>query len=458
MTADHTGPQGLGALSPGVATRASRQPQVLTELAEKVVRFGVPAFIACLPLEFTAQLLRLQLARIILLVVAVAFLYLVVTGARRVALPVSVSIALVAAYAAVSVLSWLLTRAPGSSNALLDVVAYPLTALLIVNIVRSEKDLRVAWFALLASGLAVALLGAFLYLTHLSIWRPDLTGLYRVNATFGDPNIMARFLTLVACAAILVFAARQKPAWLAVAALVAAAAVVPLTFSKSGYVIFPASAVLAVLFATPRRRAAAIALVALAVFAGSIAANPATRDRALVDFGVIAGTTQNGGSPVVGPSTGQIGGGRLDSVRSYLIQAGWRMFLDHPLTGVGFGGFQHALLTRYDRFLPQDQPANQLVTLSHTGAITILAEQGLAGAVLFGGFLLALAWEVVGALRRPTAWRNWIVMPALFVVPILVYSQIEGRLIEEPYLWVALGLLFAARMLEGRMRALEVPR
>jgi hypothetical protein len=60
-------------------------------------------------------------------------------------------------------------------------------------------------------------------------------------------------------------------------------------------------------------------------------------------------------------------------------------------------------------------------------------------------------------MRRPTRWRDWIVIPALLLVPIVVYSQFEGRLVEEPYLWVALGLLFAARRLERSLRTVELP-
>jgi O-antigen ligase len=415
----------------------------------------VPALILCLPLEFTSQIFRLQLARIVLLVVAVAFLYLVLAGGRAVVVPVSVTAAVLAAYVCASIVSWLWTRAPGSLNPLLDVTAYPVTALLLVNLVRSEQEVRNAWLALIASAALFAVLGAFLYVTHLSIWRPDLTGLYRVNATFGDPNIAARFLCLAVCAAILMFAAGERRTWLVVAAVVACSAVMPLTFSKSGYLVFPVAVVLMAPFGVDRRRAAAVAALALAVFVASIVVNPSTRDRAEVSLGLVSGTTANGGSNPLNPGdVAPLAGGRLDTVRTYLIEAGWAMFRDRPITGVGYGGFQHALLTRYARFVPPNPP----VTLSHTSAITIAAEQGLVGIVLFGGFLALFAWEAIAALRRSTAWRNWIVMPALLVVPILILSQFEGRLIEEPYLWVLIGLAFAAKVMEGTTRTVQVAR
>ena len=136
-----------------------------------------------------------------------------------------------------------------------------------------------------------------------------------------------------------------------------------------------------------------------------------------------------------GHVTDAINGSNLDLVRVYLIDAGWQMFLDHPVAGVGLGGYQHALTTTYSRFLPETPPA----TLSHTTAVTLLAEEGLVGVALFGGFLILLAREVVGAWRRRTPWSDWIVIPAVLIPPILAYSQLAGRMLEEPYLWLALG-------------------
>src|SRR5207249_10127559 len=202
--------------------------------------------------------------------------YLDLTRSRRLSVPWSARLLLVSSYVAASVLSWLVTRAPGSANSLLDVTAYPVVALLIVNLVRDEADLRRAWNTLLASGLAFSVLGAFLYFLHVSIWRADPDGFFRVNATFGDPNIAARFLILVACAGVLMYAARQRPSWLAVASVASAAAVVPLTFSKSGYLVFVIAVLLAVPLATSWRRAASFEAGALVVVPAAMLRNPPT--------------------------------------------------------------------------------------------------------------------------------------------------------------------------------------
>jgi O-antigen ligase len=142
----------------------------------------------------------------------------------------------------------------------------------------------------------------------------------------------------------------------------------------------------------------------------------------------------------------------IDVVRIYLIRAGLQMFRDHPIAGVGFGGYQHALVTTYSYFLPPNPPA----TLSHSSGVTMMAEQGLIGVLIFVVFLVQLLREVIASIGRRAKWRLWIVTPAVLIVPILVYSKFEGRLIEEPYLWLALGLLYAAKTLESPTRTIRL--
>ena len=426
---------------------------MLTGIAETVTRFGLPLFILCLPLEFTSQLLKIQLARIVLGIVAVAYAYLVVAGRRAVVVPISASNILLAVLVAVAVISWLFTRAAGSLNALADIVLYPFVAVLVVNLSRTEQDHRNAWIAFLASGVAIAILVVFLHFTHLAIWRADPEGI-RINATFGDPNVAARFLTLVACAAIVLYAARVRIDRLAIAAVATCSAFTALTLSKSALLIYPVSVTIAAFFGRAHRRAAALGAIALLIFGAAVLTTPGASARVERAFQQITGGAQFVVNPPPSTSNQQITNSDLDLVRVYLINAGWQMFRDHPLTGVGFGGYQHALTTTYKRFLPAQPPA----TLSHTALITMLAEVGLAGALPFLAFLILLAWEVVASIRRATPWRDWIVVPAILVIPILAYSQVEGRMLEEPYLWLALGLLYSARQLEKSTRTVQLAR
>jgi len=404
-----------------------------------------------LPLEFTAKFLHQQLSRFVILVVLVAFAYLVVRGRRRIAVPKFGSVWLLLILIAVSVASWVVTRAPGSANTLADIALYPFVALLIANLVLTREDHRLAWMAFVVSALGVALLGAVLYLAHKQIWAPNPLVANRVNITFADPNITARFLTLGACAAVLLFAASRAPAWLTFAGAIACGVVLPLTYSRSGLALFILMVALMVPLAFNRRRAMAIAAVALIAFGLSTGLNPDTRQRAadatatLVGF--VTGTHHNEASA---PAIEQ--GVALEDNRVFLVAAGVTMFRDHPILGVGFGGYQHALLTTYKRFLPQGYTDS----VSHTSVITVLAEQGIVGAILLILFFLQLAREAWAARRRKDEWAVWTTLSAALVVPIFLYSQFEGRLLQEPYLWLALGMFYGTQMVALR-RSVAVP-
>ncbi|HKV86503.1 MAG TPA: O-antigen ligase family protein [Candidatus Dormibacteraeota bacterium] len=453
MTADRPGSRSL-ANPPAVVAKTHEQPAGLaTRVAETITRFGLPAFIITLPLEFTATYLKLQLARWVLLVVGLAFAYLLMIGRRTLVIPLGTSLAVLVLYVFASLVSWAVTRAPGSTNVVVDVIAYSAMAVLVVNLVRTEEAQRDAWVAFLISGIGVALLIAFLHFTHLSIWRADPAGV-RVNGTFGDPDIAARFLTLGMCAGILMFAGRKGPVQLAAAAAVTCTAFFAFTYSKSALLLYGFCAVIAGAAGAMwvgRKRALAIGAATLAVYFAALALTPNTMPRIVRGIESIVAGSQNVVHP--GPLVNQPQAtSDLDIVRIYLIRSGLQMFRDHPIFGVGFGGYQHALLTHYRNFLPANPPA----TLSHSSAITIMSEQGLVGVVLVLAFLGLLLREVIASLKRPTQWRLWILIPAVVIVPIGLYSQFEGRFIEEPYLWLALGLLYAARTQESPIRSIEL--
>jgi len=426
---------------------AARPDSLLTRLAEPVATYGLAAVILTLPLEFTSVFLRLQLSRIVLVVVAAAFVYLVLTGRRQLTIPRYLSVYLLLAYIAASLAGWLLTRAPGSTSSLLDIVLYPFVGLLVANLALSQRDHRRAWIAFTVSALAVAALGAFLYLTHLQIWTPNPAVASRMNITFGDPNITARFLTLGACAAVIIYASRQAPSRLTLAAAIGCALVIPVTFSRSGLALFIISVALAIGFALDRRRAAAIGVVALVVFVFSTGINPSTRQRAdsaaFTAVSAVTGAAMHQSGPAAGNHQPGLAS---DDNRTYLIAAGLKMAADHPVFGVGFGGYQHALQTTYNRFLP----AAYTDSVSHTAVVTVLAEQGVVGAVLLLAFLLQLAREALAARNRRGEWSLWATVPATLIIPIFLYSQFEGRFFQEPYLWLALGMLYSAEMLAQR--------
>jgi hypothetical protein len=59
---------------------------------------------------------------------------------------------------------------------------------------------------------------------------------------------------------------------------------------------------------------------------------------------------------------------------------------------------------------------------------------------------------VLGALGVEAARSRkaiWIAVPAALIIPLVFFSQFEGRFVEEPYLWLCLGLLYAGLELRG---------
>jgi len=182
--------------------------------------------------------------------------------------------------------------------------------------------------------------------------------------------------------------------------------------------------------------------------------NPATRSRAEQAVATVTGLTAISGSSHAQTSAGQ-GASALDDNRRYLIAAGLAMFKDHPVLGVGFGGYQKQILTTYRRFLP----SGYTDSVSHTSLITVLAEQGLVGSVLFLLFLAQFAREAISTRLSEEAMASWATVPAAVVVPIFLYSQFEARFLQEPYLWLALGLFYGAQQTALHKHvAVRVPR
>src|SRR5207248_9366150 len=88
---------------------------------------------------------------------------------------------------------------------------------------------------------------------------------------------------------------------------------------------------------------------------------------------------------------------------------------------------------------------------------TVMAQQRVFGALIFLVSLILLAREALRARQRRDAWSAWAVIPATLIVPIFLYSQFEGRFIQEPYFWLALGLFYAADFRARRQGRQPVP-
>jgi O-antigen ligase len=127
--------------------------------------------------------------------------------------------------------------------------------------------------------------------------------------------------------------------------------------------------------------------------------------------------------------------------REFLIRAGWEMWKDSPFIGVGSGNYQHSLITSYLWAVP----AWAQVSLSHTSIISILAELGIVGVAMFVFICVRVAIAIVRAYFGTDVPYNRLMIGwcAAALVGIIFQSQSEGRLLDEPYLWLVLAIFVA---------------
>ncbi|AET70706.1 lipid A core-O-antigen ligase-like enyme [Desulfosporosinus orientis DSM 765] len=276
-------------------------------------------------------------------------------------------------------------------------------------------------------GIALVPLALYEGATRNFIWRGYLAEgmLARVNATFVDPNIFARYLVLAIVANLLIQYFTEK-AWkraVYIACLLCLMGGLAITLSRSGMLTLAIILVLMV-FLIPRKPILQpIGFLGL-IGAVIVAMRPTIWQRLL---------------------TFREGLGALDAQRLYLWKAAWAMFKDHPLLGVGLGGFRKMFETQYIQYktvIPDAEGA----TLSHTTILTIAAELGLLG-------LAALAWVWLAIMRALHSLRKLArqqeklrgyclgVGYFLWIMTVFISSQAEARFFEDPAVWLSMGMM-----------------
>ena len=279
------------------------------------------------------------------------------------------------------------------------------------------------WSGLVATALVYAAVGGYQWVTRDVFWNPSVkvfnayAPFFRVNSVFWDPSVYGRYLTvavLASLAGILLAGVRGWRVAGLYGVVVATWLGLLISFSQSSFVALAAGTVVAAAVVWGRR--ATLALVALgAVTCAVVLAVPQVRDE------------------LVGKS--RSGVNRITSGRANLVGQGIRIALDHPVAGVGVGGFSREYAER--RGITGRDPKR---VASHTTPVTVAAEEGLVGVALLGWLVAAALLATLVGLGQGFTSRVALAT-GIVLLAIVVHSLFYADLFEDPMTWALLGLV-----------------
>ena len=314
------------------------------------------------------------------------------------------------------------------------VLPFGLLAVVISRLPWRERMVGALGALLLAEAFVIAAVGVWQWWTRDIFWNPKVivsnayAPFYRVNSVFWDPSIYGRFLVIAILTALVLLLFRVRPRLeLVLGGLIVVAWIgLLLSFSQSSFFALAVGVVAAAFLAWRWQAAWAVALVAAV----------------MVPVGFAAPQLDDVRDNLLSSSTDGLN--RATSGRSKLVGNGLRIAADDPVFGVGTGGFKDAYAARQN--LRGEAPA----TASHTTPVTVAAETGIVGLVLFGWLLVAaflLAFRGNGA-GASTAEKTALVS-GVGVVAIFTHSLFYNAFFEDPMVWGFLGLTALATRAHG---------
>lgn len=293
------------------------------------------------------------------------------------------------------------------------------------------------WGGLVATALGFAAVGGYQWLTRDVFWNPSVevfnayAPFFRVNSVFWDPSVYGRYLTvaiLASLAGILLGGVRGRRVLGLYAVVVATWIGLLLSFSQSSFVALAAGIVVAVAVAWGRRTTLALVALGLATLAVCLAV-PQIREE------------------LVGKSRSEAN--RITSGRANLVGQGFRIAADHPLQGVGAGGFSREYARRLG--IPGRDPKR---VASHTTPITVLAEEGVMGLGLLAWLVAAALLVTLRGLGRGFTSRVSLAV-GIVLVAIAVHSVFYASFFEDPMTWALFGLVGLASRVPRKPPVIE---
>ena len=310
-------------------------------------------------------------------------------------------------------------------------VPFTILAISVARLPWRPSRVRILFGELVALALVFAAVGLYQYETRTIFENARLKvgntyeALFRVNSVFFDPSIYGRFLVvaMIATAVAIVRGGVSRRTGLAALAFMAVVWLGLLfSFSQSSF-----AALLVAVFALTAvvwRWKSLYALAAVLVVVAGIAVTQPRLMHALRRH-----TTS--------------GLNHATSGRATLIAVGIKIARAHPSHGVGLGGFERAYSKRTGK-TPRK-------SASHNTPVTVAAEEGAPGLLLFFALLVSL---LLAAYRRSGhgTYGRMALAAGLALLAIFVHSLAYNDFFEDPTTWGLVGLigLVSPRRLRAR--------
>ncbi len=298
----------------------------------------------------------------------------------------------------------------------------------------ARVDFKPAAWALVASGIVVAIVGLVQVALGEVWWNPKVIDAnrfradFRTNSLYWDPNMYGRALVIAILAVVawlLLRRVSRRGTPLLVGALCLLVTALWHSYSQSSWVALAAGlTVVAVLTMPPRpRRWVATLLLVLVIVSTPAAAR------------LLAGDDASG--------------------RGDVVNTGISLAAERPVLGWGIGTFEPAARARE---LERGNADPGLVA-SHTTPITVFAELGLLGAFTYLTLLTSAVVAMLARWRRSStpaaaarargdvddAGTGWPIAPIVWasgaLFALVAHSLLYAGFFEDPTLWVVLAVL-----------------
>jgi O-antigen ligase len=125
---------------------------------------------------------------------------------------------------------------------------------------------------------------------------------------------------------------------------------------------------------------------------------------------------------------------KATSDRSRRVELTAKVWVHHPVAGVGLGAQPRESQKLADRFAPAQN------FVSHTTPLTVAAELGIAGFVVYVALLAGGAWSLNAVRRRHEALG--LSLAAVFLA-LFVHSLAYSGFFEDPITWLVLAVAAA---------------